>query len=175
MASSPSSTTHVKPGPAASSSKDANKPETPLGNKKRVLIIGAGCAGMSAAYSFSLSPEQFDVAVYDRSPSVGGSATSYQLPKEGKDAQGNTVPYPYGAEYINDGVQGASPVFYNTFKMFEDTLGFKATKVGMQISFGKGKDEFWSNVFPSELVEHFADDIKKVKSCWQIQRAVNHH
>ena len=118
---------------------------------------------MSAAYSFSLSPSQFDVTVYDRSPSVGGSATSYQLPKQGKDAKGNTVPYPYGAEYINDGVQGASPVFYNTFKMFEDTLGFKATKVGMQISFGKGKDEFWSNVFPSELVEHFSEDIKKVR------------
>ena len=32
----------------------------------------------------------------------------------------------------------------------------------MQISFGKGKESFWSNVFPSELVDHFSDDIKKV-------------
>lgn len=120
--------------------------------KKRVLVVGAGCAGMSAAYAFSLSPDKFDVKVYDKAPSVGGSATSYQLPAD-KD---------FGAQYINDGVQGASPVFFNTFKMFEETLGFKASDVGMQISFGKGKDTFWSNVYPTELVDEFQADIKKV-------------
>ncbi|UZJ56751.1 hypothetical protein CBS101457_006071 [Exobasidium rhododendri] len=121
--------------------------------KKRVLIIGAGCGGMSSAYALSLCPEKFDVKVYDKAPSVGGSATSYQLPtEEGKG---------FGAQYINDGVQGASPVFYNTFKMIEGVLGFKSSDVGLQISFGKGKETFWSNVFPSELVDEFKDDIKK--------------
>lgn len=109
---------------------------------------------MSAAYAFSLSPDKFDVCVYDKAPSVGGSATSYQLP--------DTVDF--GAQYINDGVQGASPVFFNTFKMFEEVLGFKASDVGLQISFGKGKDTFWSNVFPSQLVDQFQDDIKKVNT-----------
>lgn len=56
----------------------------------------------------------------------------------------------------------SSPVFHNTFKMFEQVLGYKASEVQMQISFGKGKEEFWSNVFPSELVDHFKEDIKKV-------------
>lgn len=46
--------------------------------------------------------------------------------------------------------------------MFDNVLGFKAQEVGMQISFGKGREEFWSNVFPSELIDHFRDDIKKV-------------
>ncbi|PWN21575.1 nucleotide-binding domain-containing protein [Microstroma glucosiphilum] len=119
--------------------------------RKRVLVVGAGSAGMSAAYSLSLSPGEFEVVVYDKAPTAGGSATSYQLPD----------PKYYGADYINDGVQGASPVFYNTFKMFEDVLGFKSTEVGLQISFGKGKETFWSNVFPSELVDKFSDDIKK--------------
>lgn len=40
-------------------------------------------------------------------------------------------------------------------------MGFKSTEVGMQISFGKGKDEFWTNIFPSELVAEHAEDIKK--------------
>lgn len=82
---------------------------------------------MSSAYALSLSPEDFDVKLYDKSVSAGGSATSYQLPD----------PKRYGADFINDGVQGASPVFHNTFKMFDDVLGFKATEVGLQISFGK--------------------------------------
>ena len=37
----------------------------------------------------------------------------------------------YGAAYINDGVQGCSPVFANTLRLFR-MLGFEATEVGMQ-------------------------------------------
>lgn len=48
--------------------------------------------------------------------------------------------------------------------MFEQVLGFQAQEVQMQISFGKGQEEFWSNVFPSELVDRFQKDIKKVSS-----------
>jgi len=65
--------------------------------KKRVCIVGSGCSGMSAAYALSLSPEKFDVTLFEKMPVVGGSATSHYLPN--KDY--------YGAEYINDGVQGA--------------------------------------------------------------------
>lgn len=94
----------------------------------------------------------------------------------------------YGASYINDGVQGASPVFHNTFALFEG-LGFNSSEVGMQISFGKdpkedfcefkfgatrqrggwdwGFDMGWhssisgSNVFPSDVIDKYASDIKK--------------
>ena len=31
----------------------------------------------------------------------------------------------------------------------------------MQVSFGKGKDGFWTNCFPSTLVEKYSSDIKK--------------
>jgi len=116
-----------------------------------VLIVGGGASAMSAAHSLSLCPEQFIVDLYDRAPTLGGSATSVPLPH----------PERFGADYINDGVQGCSPVFHNTLSVFEKTLGLEASEVGMQVSFGKGKDAFWSNVFPSELVDKFSDDIKK--------------
>lgn len=124
-------------------------------DRKRILIIGAGSSGMAAAYSFSLQPDKFKVTVVDKQNCVGGSATSYQLPnKQGSHPD-------FGAEYINDGVQGASPVFHNTLSMFEKVLGFRASDVGMQISFGKGEETFWSNVYPTKLVDEFQDDIKK--------------
>ena len=126
--------------------------------RKRILIIGAGCSGMAAAYSFSLEPSKYKVTICDKVHNVGGSATSYELKDRNK----------FGAEYINDGVQGASPVFYNTLSMFENILGFRASDVGMQISFGKGKESFWTNVFPSELVENYHDDIKKVRLIFSI-------
>ncbi|KAH9895234.1 FAD/NAD-P-binding domain-containing protein [Cubamyces lactineus] len=115
---------------------------------KRVCIVGAGAAGMSAAYALSRHPDRYQVTVFDKQPVAGGMATSIDVD-----------PAKYGASYINDGVQGCSPVFANTLRMFR-MLGFEPTKVGMQISFGKG-DNFWSNVFPSELVAQFKGDIAK--------------
>ena len=132
---------------------------------KRVCIVGAGASGMSAAYALSKHPDKFVVTVFDKAPVAGGMATSIDID-----------PSKYGATYINDGVQGCSPAFANTLRMFR-ILGFESTEVGMQydshapshvhnaqairrISFGKG-DNFWSNVFPSKLVAQYQKDIAK--------------
>jgi protoporphyrinogen oxidase len=116
--------------------------DSPNHPKLRVLIVGGGAAGMSAAYAFSQHPERFEVTLYERSSSPGGMATSTPIDQN-----------KYGASYINDGVQGASPVFHNTYAMFEK-LGFSASDVGMQVSFGRDADtEFWTNVFPSKVID----------------------
>ncbi|TCD68068.1 hypothetical protein EIP91_011613 [Steccherinum ochraceum] len=115
---------------------------------KRVCIVGAGASGMSAAYALSKHPEKYLVTVFDKESVCGGMATSVDIDSE-----------KYGAAYINDGVQGCSPAFANTIRMFR-MLGFEATEVGMQISFGKGAD-FWTNVFPTELTAQFQKDIAK--------------
>ncbi|KAJ3561360.1 hypothetical protein NP233_g10242 [Leucocoprinus birnbaumii] len=121
-----------------------------MSSKTRVLIVGGGACGMSAAYAFSQHPDKFDATLYERSANAGGMATSAPINRD-----------KYGAEYINDGVQGASPVFYNTYALF-DKLGFKASDVGMQVSFGRDPEtDFWSNVFPSQVIDKFSDDIKK--------------
>ncbi len=112
--------------------------------KIRILIVGAGAAGLSAAYAFSQHPDRYDVRVYERASTAGGMATSAPIDKS-----------TFGADYINDGVQGASPVFHNTFAMFEK-LGFSASDVDMQVSFGRDEEtEFWSNVFPSKVIDKY--------------------
>ncbi|KAM5530388.1 hypothetical protein V8D89_015949 [Ganoderma adspersum] len=115
---------------------------------KRVCIVGAGASGMAAAYALSKHPDKFAVTVFDKEPVPGGMATSIDID-----------PSKHGATYINDGVQGCSPAFANSLRIFR-TLGFEATEVGMQISFGKGHN-FWSNVFPSKLVAEYQEDIVK--------------
>ena len=64
--------------------------------RKRVAIVGAGSAGMSAAWALSLSPDEFEVTLFERSGYTGGMATSTEIEH----------PEKYGASYINDGVQG---------------------------------------------------------------------
>ena len=79
----------------------------------------------------------------------GGQATSIAIDKE-----------KYGTSWMNDGVQGGSPVFKHTFNFFK-RYGYDAEEVKLQVAFGQGTDSFWTNVFPSKLVDQFSGDIKK--------------
>ena len=61
---------------------------------------------------------------------------------------------------MNDGVQGGSPAFKHTFNFFQK-YGHEPEDVKLQVAFGKGKDSFWTNCFPSPLVDRFSADIRK--------------
>ena len=132
--------------------------------RKSVVIIGAGAAGMvrtcsslcspvltrqSCAATLAEHPDKFKVTVIERMGVCGGQATSIALDKE-----------KYGTNWMNDGVQGGSPIFRHTFNYFKK-YGHEPREVKLQVAFGKGKDGFWTNVFPSQLVEKYSGDIKK--------------
>jgi len=116
----------------------------------RVAIIGSGISGLGAAFALSQHPEKFKVTIIDKLHVCGGMATSEDI-DEAK----------FGASYVNDGVQGGSPQFFNVYKFFK-MQGFVPTEVGLQLSFGKGKKEFWTNVFPSELIEKHQKSISRL-------------
>jgi hypothetical protein len=120
-----------------------------MSRPKRVLIVGGGAAGMSCAATLANHPEKFQVTLIESQPFTGGQATSAPLESER-----------YGSDFLNDGVQGGSEIFAHTFRFFK-MMGYEATEVKLQISFGKGKDGFWSNVFPSHVVQEYQKDIKK--------------
>ncbi|KAL3478552.1 hypothetical protein BJX99DRAFT_224304 [Aspergillus californicus] len=117
---------------------------------KRVAVIGAGAAGMSCAATLAKHPDLFDITLIDSVSQTGGQATSLELDSS-----------KYGASWLNDGVQGGSSIFRHTMKFFEDQ-GYHAQQVKLQVSFGKGPDSFFTNVFPSPLVDKFSKEIKKL-------------
>ena len=80
---------------------------------------------------------------------LGGQATSIPLDEE-----------KYGTSWMNDGVQGGSPIFKHTFK-FMKRYGHEPQDVKLQVAFGQGQDSFWTNCFPSPLIHRFSGDIKK--------------
>lgn len=47
--------------------------------KKTVAVIGGGAAGCSAAYALSLSPDLFQVTLFERAAVLGGMATSTSI------------------------------------------------------------------------------------------------
>jgi len=62
--------------------------------RKRVLIVGAGAAGMSCAHHLSEHPDKFEVTIVDAVDYCGGQAYSIPLDKEKT-----------GASWLNQGVQ----------------------------------------------------------------------
>ena len=117
--------------------------------RKHVVIIGAGAAGMSCAATLANHPQKFKVTILERMAVCGGQATSIPIDQE-----------KYGTSWMNDGVQGGSPAFKHTGHFFQK-YGHDWHPVKLQVAFGKGKDDFWTNVFPSNLVEKYQGDIKK--------------
>ncbi|KAJ5488544.1 hypothetical protein N7539_003434 [Penicillium diatomitis] len=122
------------------------------GRKKRIAIIGAGAAGMSCAATLANHPERFEVTVFDPESQTGGQATSISIDEK-----------KYGASWLNDGVQGGSAIFRHTFRFFRQ-YGHEPQKVKLQVAFGKGRDNFWTNVFPSPLVDKHSKEIKRLGS-----------
>ncbi|KAM0797656.1 flavin-containing amine oxidasedehydrogenase-like protein [Usnea florida] len=117
--------------------------------KKKVVIVGGGAAGMSCAATLAQHPDKYKVTLIERMSVVGGQATSIPLDQD-----------KYGTSWMNDGVQGGSPVFKHTFNFFK-RYGHEPKDVKLQVAFGKGKDGFWTNCFPSNLVDQFSGDIQK--------------
>ncbi|KAK4186977.1 hypothetical protein QBC35DRAFT_411438 [Podospora australis] len=116
--------------------------------KKRVLIVGAGAAGMSCAHHLAQHPDKFDVTLIEATNYCGGQAFSIPLDKE-----------KHGASWLNQGVQGGSYIFHHTMTMFA-RQNHVANPVNLQVSFGKG-DQFWTNVYPTKLLERHQGEIKR--------------
>lgn len=55
-------------------------------------------------------------------------------------------------------MQWGSPIFRHIFNLFR-RYGYEPQPVKLQVSFGKGTDSFWTNFFPSPLVDRYAHEI----------------
>ena len=89
----------------------------------RVAIIGAGASGMAALHALTApgSGKRFHVTIFDKQETLGGMATSIPIDET-----------KFGADFVNDGVQGCSPAFANTLRLFTKELGFGFGEVDMQ-------------------------------------------
>ncbi|KAH8164493.1 hypothetical protein CIB48_g3758 [Xylaria polymorpha] len=133
-----------------------NGTKDPAG-RKRVLVVGAGAAGMSTAYHLSQHRAKFDVTLIDAADYCGGQAFSIGLEKSR-----------HGASWCNQGVQGGSYIFHHTLTMFA-RQGYHADPVTLQVSFGKD-DTFWTNMFPTELLARHRREVARLTTVLKLMR-----
>lgn len=116
--------------------------------RKRVLVVGAGAAGMSCADALARHTDRFEVTLIDAQAYCGGQAFSIDIDEKR-----------YGAKWMNQGVQGGSYIYQHTFRQYQKQ-GYEAQPCDLQVSFGKG-DKFWTNLFPTQLVAKHQKDIRR--------------
>ena len=83
-----------------------------LQQPKRVLVVGAGAAGMSCADALANHPDQFEVTLIDAQAYCGGQAFSIPIDKN-----------KYGSEWMNQGVQGGSYIYQSVPSKSDGPVG----------------------------------------------------
>ena len=132
---------------------------------KRVCVIGAGAAGLAAAWSLArhnqrssqhdaVSQTSFEVEIWEKASVAGGVATSEVVTSRETAGQSGV-----DSAWINDGVQGGAVSYRNTL-LWHAEFGYKPTPVHMKVSFGIG-DNAWNNQQPSPLVKRLHADIER--------------
>lgn len=97
----------------------------------------------------SREPDRYHVTILERGDYPGGQSTSIPIDSA-----------KHGVDWVNNGVQLAAPNSAHTFHFLRQ-YGYEVQEVKHQMSFGKGKDNFWTNVFPSPLIRKHQKDIAR--------------
>ncbi|RPA94647.1 hypothetical protein L873DRAFT_1830166 [Choiromyces venosus 120613-1] len=102
-------------------------------------------------------PYRFKVTLAEATNYCGGQTFSIPLDAE-----------KHGASWLNQGVQGGSHIYRHTFHLFSQQ-GYETSLLNLQVSPGSG-NKFWTNVFPTELVEKHQSEIKRFTRVFKFVR-----
>src|SRR5436190_6554887 len=76
-------------------------------NPRRVAIIGAGVAGLGAAWALNRHPEKFDIQVFEANSTIGGNAITADMPQD----DGSSIPFDIS-------VTACIPTVYHNYVQF---------------------------------------------------------
>ncbi|WP_437618607.1 FAD-dependent oxidoreductase [Sorangium sp. So ce1151] len=124
--------------------------------KKRVCVVGAGAAGLAAAWSLSRSG-RFEVSVQEEAELVGGvaSTVSIALPTA-------------GITRMNDQVRCGAPTFRNTELLFE-AFGSSFTSMPLRVSIGTGEAR-WNNTQATPFILRMRPEIRRFRRLLELIR-----
>ncbi|AUX20436.1 uncharacterized protein SOCEGT47_009050 [Sorangium cellulosum] len=129
-----------------------------MGNseKQRIGIVGAGAAGLAAAWSLGRSG-RFDVSVYEAAAHVGGVATTRGVSLPGRDAV-----------RVNDQVLLGTPSYRNTARFFEE-FGFSLSPTRLRVAMGTGEAR-WSTARATPFIARMRPEIRRFRRTLELVR-----
>ncbi|MCW2542417.1 MAG: Amine oxidase [Frankiales bacterium] len=125
----------------------------------RVCVIGAGVAGLGAAWALSQHPDRFDLRVFERADRLGGNAVTVEVPQ----ADGSKIP-------VDISVTAFIPSVYPNYVALLRALGIR--ELSTRFSYSVDYDgQLYAHDFDSRLHDEFSGQIARFR---RLQRRLDH-
>lgn len=95
-------------------------------------------------------PDNYHVTILERDNKAGGQSSSIPVDQS-----------KYGADWVNSVAQFASPNSPHAFKFFR-AYGYEPQAQQYQLALGKGKENFFTNVFSTPVLQRHSEEIRRL-------------
>ena len=125
---------------------------TAPGTPRRVAIIGAGVAGLGAAWALHRHPDRFDFRVYEAEDRIGGNAVTADMPQD----DGTSIPFDVS-------VTACIPSVYHHVLLFmeEHGIGLVDTRFSYSVRYRGGT---YAHDFDSDIGRELRSEIGKFQN-----------
>jgi len=116
---------------------------------RKIAIVGAGVAGLGAAWALQRHPERFDIRVFEANSTIGGNAITVDMPQE----DGSSIPFDIS-------VTACIPTVYHNYVQFlkQHAIDLIDTQFSYSV---RCRDEVYAHNFDSELRRHLQPEIDR--------------
>lgn len=117
--------------------------------RRRVAVVGAGIAGLGAAWALARHPDRFELTLYEKSQRLGGNAVTVDVPQ----ADGSSIP-------IDISVTAYIPTVYQNYLQLlrQYDIAQIQTRFSYSVQYG---DDVYAHDFDSELKYQLRDEIRR--------------
>jgi predicted NAD/FAD-binding protein len=116
---------------------------------RRIGIIGAGVAGLGAAWALHKHPERFDITVFEAAPTIGGNAITVDMPQ----SDGRSIPFDIS-------VTACIPTVYHNYLQFlrRHNIDLVDTQFNYSV---RCRDDIYAHNFNSALRKQLQPEIDR--------------
>jgi len=116
---------------------------------RRIAIIGAGVAGLGAAWALHKHPDRFDITVFEANAAIGGNAMTVDMPQD----NGSSIPFDIS-------VTACIPTVYHNYVQFLKQHGIEL--VDTQFSYSvRYREDIYAHNFYSSLRQQLKPEIDR--------------
>jgi uncharacterized protein len=128
---------------------------------QKIAIVGAGVAGLGAAWALNKHPDRFDIRVFEASDRIGGNAITVDMPQ----ADGRSIPFDIS-------VTACIPTVYHNYVQFLQQHGIDLIETRFSYSVNY-HDQIYAHDFNSPLRKELQPEIDRFQKLLAFLKAWN--
>jgi predicted NAD/FAD-binding protein len=129
--------------------------------RRRVCVVGGGIAGLGAAWALARHPDDFEIALYEKSQHIGGNAVTVDFPQ----SDGSSIP-------VDISVTACIPTVYHNYIQLlrHHEVRQIPTRFSYSVQYG---EDIYAHDFDSELKRELQDEIARFQRLLRVLEKTN--